>query len=950
MASALRAQDSLNSILASEDGDKTDFFLKVQMPDDSTSVVHLQSDMMMWEVMTVIASKKQITPSQHTAKIQFINGKSEMADDGRTLSSYVAVERLVLQKRSDAGESTNLAKMRQGRRSSIMVAAPKATTVRMSSQEFPKTETDGAVLAMRLATAKADAGVLARNKKTIKNVAMFLFNKKSSVDMGDSASALPGTGSGESSYQADSPRDGNSETGSLASGTGGDGGRNRFSITSTTSRGRNSYTYASTSRSSLASMDSDLDTLYDGRKQASSVGASFPISQNVRRSFSLMRSNTASAIAALAGDQSLSESSNSVDHKQSSDFDDGPHLRSQHDDNDNSPTDENGGGGALGLASSMMGSSTLSRTESFIAAQNREKIRKRTVSSPSTSGTAGYATLKRPVIRANRQRSGMDVLSPTDVSAADGSPLSAESSSTALVGADGTVSPSASVTSPAPAADDAKKGVLLKVTLPDNQSTTIMVQPEITMETLLLHICQKRLLDFEQYTLEVPKEGVTVEVDRPVGFYIQTCGISGVLVVKKEKVYSTMCVSENGQDVMILALINGKPQVMAATPAKLIERLSDEAEDNAFLDTLLLTYRHFFKPLEFFDQLVARFNSELPPDPTPEDVEYFDRMKLPTQKRVIAAFKWWVQYHYHDFGVDSSIKADLEDFVEQITSYNDGEFRTDAMELYEIIEKQGTAYQEMFNNYKGVERKGKTIEGMVQEISVENLSRQLCIHDFKLFHNIHPIEYLNQIWQSNTESSPSMIYFIDRFDKESYWCATEIVKEKDLKKRTALLQKFILTGKMCQELNNFFTMYAIIAGLNVTPVQRLKKTWAALSDKAKNTWAELEKIADPSRNMKNYRDKLAVATPPIVPFLPLYLKDLTFMNDGNESKMGEQRQMINFDKLRMMGNRVKDISGLGSVEYGFDPIPPIQNFLSKPPIEKSLAKLKEMSVECEKAA
>jgi len=76
-------------------------------------------------------------------------------------------------------------------------------------------------------------------------------------------------------------------------------------------------------------------------------------------------------------------------------------------------------------------------------------------------------------------------------------------------------------------------------------------------------------------------------------------------------------------------------------------------------------------------------------------------------------------------------------------------------------------------------------------------------------------------------------------------------------------------------------MFAIIAGLNLTPVLRLKKTWELLPLATKKIFAELEKLIDPSKNMKNFRDIVASATPPIVPFLPIYLKDLTFMNDGN---------------------------------------------------------------------
>ncbi|KAI8592856.1 ras guanine nucleotide exchange factor domain-containing protein [Geranomyces variabilis] len=928
----LRSIDSKNSLLNDEAGSQNDYYLRVQLPNDMTTVMQVQGEMTMWEIMCVIASKKQLTPSQHVAKMVFQDGKSEMANESRALSSYVGLERLIVQKKPDVGESANLARMRQGRRTSVVLNAPKPSTVRMSSQEFPRTETDEAVLAMRAAAAKADASVMSKNRKTIKNVAMFLFNKKSSADMLGDLSSSPSSGD-ISPFPPQSPRpiseanDSDSESRSA----------HRFS-TSIPPGASESY---NSKASSMQSLDCDLDTLYDGKagKAAQSLLPPSPATGGGVRRYSaepsrdpqpnrkslLLRSATANGLSASVADvDSLSKSVSSVGVREEGDA---APSESYAEIEVSKPPDEDG-----------PKSAPLVRTDSLIArdAQNREKIRKRTVSSPSTTGTSAYATLRRPVMRANRKPS-------TDLES--GSESSSIMSPDSI--ADGSTSSLA-----APGADDSKK-VLLKVSLPDNQSTTILVHPEITMETLLSHICKKRLLEFDQYTLEIAKEGVTVEVDRPVGFYIQTCGIQGVIVVRKEKVYSTMCVNEGGQDVMILQIVNGVPQVMAATPGKLIERVSDEAEqDNKFLDTLLLTYRSFLKPIDFFDQLVARFNSELPPDPSPEDIEYFEKMKVPTQKRVIAAFKWWVQHHYHDFGVDSSIKADLEDFVDQIMKYNGGEFAADATELYEIIEMQGAAYAEMFNNYKAVERRGKTIEGMitVAAISVEDMSQQLCIHNFKLFHNIHPIEYLNQIWQSPDESSPSMKYFVDRFDKESYWVATEVVREKDLKKRVAVLRKFIHTGKMCQELNNFFSMYALIAGLNMPPVQRLKKSWEALPDKTKKTYAELEKIQDPSRNMKNYRDLLAVASPPIVPFLPLYLKDLIFMNDGNESKIGTERQMINFDKLRMMGNRVKDISGLASVEYSFEPLPPVQNFLSKPPVERSLAKLREMSLECEKPA
>jgi len=43
--------------------------------------------------------------------------------------------------------------------------------------------------------------------------------------------------------------------------------------------------------------------------------------------------------------------------------------------------------------------------------------------------------------------------------------------------------------------------------------------------------------------------------------------------------------------------------------------------------------------------------------------------------------------------------------------------------------------------------------------------------------------------------------------------------------------------------------------------------YQGLSDKYKKMWNDIEKICDPSRNMKNYRDILTKSKPPIVPFL-----------------------------------------------------------------------------------
>lgn len=239
------------------------------------------------------------------------------------------------------------------------------------------------------------------------------------------------------------------------------------------------------------------------------------------------------------------------------------------------------------------------------------------------------------------------------------------------------------------------------------------------------------------------------------------------------------------------------------------------------------------------------------------------------------------------------------------------------------------------------------MQSMINEFDPVVVAEQLCVYDFKLMRNIHPIEYLNQIWgNKDNEDSPCLNFFISRFNLESFWAATEILSVKDLKKRTETLKKMIQVTKSCLDNNNFFSTFALLSGLSTNSIQRLKKTWEGLSTKVKNTFTEIEKLMDPSRNMRNYRMALESKEPPIIPFLPIYLKDLTFINDGNQSKV---ENMINFDKLRMMSNRVHDLTNLIDKEYDFEENPVIQNYLAKPPKVDDDKELKQMSLECEKA-
>ncbi|OON17471.1 RasGEF domain protein, partial [Opisthorchis viverrini] len=163
---------------------------------------------------------------------------------------------------------------------------------------------------------------------------------------------------------------------------------------------------------------------------------------------------------------------------------------------------------------------------------------------------------------------------------------------------------------------------------------------------------------------------------------------------------------------------------------------------------------------------------------------------------------------------------------------------------------------------------------------------------------------------------------LDRFtelvNREAYWAPTEICMESNLNRRVDLIKRFIKLAKLCRDLRNFNTMFCILVGLHQTPVERLKQTWERLPNKYFKMYRDLSMVLDTSRNFFQYRNMLTgtEAAAPMLPYLPLVLKDLTFIHLGNPSRTSDG--LINFVKLRMLAKEIRAICRMCNVEYDID--------------------------------
>ncbi|XP_031730064.1 rap guanine nucleotide exchange factor 6 isoform X2 [Anarrhichthys ocellatus] len=198
------------------------------------------------------------------------------------------------------------------------------------------------------------------------------------------------------------------------------------------------------------------------------------------------------------------------------------------------------------------------------------------------------------------------------------------------------------------------------------------------------------------------------------------------------------------------------------------------------------------------------------------------------------------------------------------------------------------------------------------QLSTMEVAAQLSMRDFELFRNIESTEYVDDLFKLDSSvGSGNLKQFEVVINQETFWVATEILKEPNALKRMKTIKHFIKIALHCRECKNFNSMFAIISGLNLAPVARLRCSWEKLPSKYEKLFVDLQDVFDPSRNMAKYRNVLSSQSmqPPIIPLFPVVKKDLTFLHEGNDSSIDG---LVNFEKLRMIAKEIRHVVRLTS--------------------------------------
>ncbi|KAK5924350.1 hypothetical protein CgunFtcFv8_001223 [Champsocephalus gunnari] len=204
---------------------------------------------------------------------------------------------------------------------------------------------------------------------------------------------------------------------------------------------------------------------------------------------------------------------------------------------------------------------------------------------------------------------------------------------------------------------------------------------------------------------------------------------------------------------------------------------------------------------------------------------------------------------------------------------------------------------------------------VLEQMGSKDIASELTNYDWELFTAMHEVELVYYIFgrhKFHGAITANLERFVRRFNEVQYWVVTELCLCEDLMKRAMLLKKFIKIAAVLKEQKNLNSFFAVMFGLSNSAVHRLYKTWERIPSKIKRIYCAYERLMDPSRNHRAYRLAVAKLSPPYIPFMPLLLKDMTFINEGNPNYVDK---LVNFEKVRMIAKTVKIVRGCRSQPY-----------------------------------
>jgi len=384
-------------------------------------------------------------------------------------------------------------------------------------------------------------------------------------------------------------------------------------------------------------------------------------------------------------------------------------------------------------------------------------------------------------------------------------------------------------------------------------------------------------------------------------------------------------------------VFNMEGQVKGGTLTALVERLTlHDFLDSKFINTFLLTYRSFCTTDEWFDLLVQRYNLSPPAGLTPEEVDLWNDKKLKLVRlRVFNVIKTWLENFYNE-EEDQHIIARIMEFAE-ITIRESMQFA--AEQLIKLVKKRmdtddNSQFRKMTLTLGSIAPPPILPKNMKRirflDVDPLEIARQLTVMDSRLYIKIKPVECLDKNWgrEDSENIATNVKASIEYSNQITAWVTDSILSQAEIKKRCAIIKHWVQVAEKCRILNNFNTCMAILSAFDNSAIGRLKRTWDSVSARTMQTLAYIRKLMGANKNFNEYREIIHSVNPPCIPFLGIYLQDLTFIEDGNTNFLRKSNQLINFAKRMKTAEVIREIQQYQSSPYVLNAVPELQLFIT----------------------
>jgi len=325
--------------------------------------------------------------------------------------------------------------------------------------------------------------------------------------------------------------------------------------------------------------------------------------------------------------------------------------------------------------------------------------------------------------------------------------------------------------------------------------------------------------------------------------------------------------------------------------------------------------------------LFERYN--VPPPEGRETQEWKNTMRDPIQLKVGKALLEMIEHHYQDF--DAVNLKRLDDWTDEILK-KDGPGQGVAGLIKTAIKKK----RDFENAYTKTELHIPSLQmytaavtpgRWIFAVDVEELARQICLADFKIFQAVRPVELLKGAWMNKKlkHLAPNVLHLAERFNRLSAWVQATILWQETVSDRVRAWSIFVTLAENLLRLNNFSSVFSIIAAINGSPLHRLKVTQADLPKATVDSLENMKTLLSSAGSHKSYRELLKNCNPPAIPYIGVYCTDLTHIDDGNPNELDG---LINFNKRMLIHGTIAEIQQFQQKAYAFPVVYPLHTFVT----------------------